>query len=387
MYLRNGRIGVLDLSTGEATDEEFSGEGTSLEVARGLISAHGSDSIVLGTGILTGSLVPAACAGIVAAAGRTNVLLGFAGLELKLSGFDFLVLKGKAPGQGYVWARDGVVDFVEMSEASRFNSWQRTDKIRSDQGDSKIQVVSGGSWCDAGVPASQLVVDYWGGEDKVAMGVEFGRRNLAAVAFRGMGELELADPEAHFEEAASLIKTHLLKLGENKGLASYYSGSLRPDFESLVHRTNACYACPFPCRTFLKTEEDPKEMRLVSKEPGYLHYDISALERAFNLGIGARDASRILARCAQAGAEPVAALNAAVAVVGKPDLSSVEAVLSNPLNVKPSGATNFEASFKDVRDFERCLGLGLCPRYWSKVGLDLNVISSLAESALGSRLV
>src|SRR4030042_542992 len=255
-------------------------------------------------------------------------LLGHAGIELKLSGFDFLVLKGKAPNWGYVWTRDGIVELVELRESPQLNSWQRTDKIRADQGDSKIQVVSGGPWCDAGSPAAQLVVDHWGGEDKVGMGAEFGKRNLAAVAFRGRGGLEMAAPEAHFEGSVALMKGHLSRLGPNKGLQSYYEGAGREDFVSLVHRYIGCYGCPFPCRTYLKTEEGPKEMRFMHKEPGYLHYDVPALEMATQVGLSSRDATRVLTRCAQAGAEPVAVLTAAAVGGGRPDVAAIESLLA-----------------------------------------------------------
>jgi len=387
MYLRNGKIGVIDLETGESSEEEMiSDSASSIRVSRDLLDKFGPESMVLGTGLLTGSLIPASCAGTIVAGKKTMPLLGYAGIELKLSGFDFLVVNGRASKTGYVWARDGIVEFVELASAARINSWQRTDKIRADQGDSKIQVVSAGPWCDAVNPASQLIIDHWGGEDKVGMGAEFGKRNLTAVAFRGMGELEVAEPETHFSKCVSLIRNHLSKLGPNMGLSSYYEGARKEDFASLVHRSVGCYGCPFPCRTFVKTEEDPKEMRLMHREPGYLHYDIPALARAAELGLSALDAARVFVRCAQAGAEPVAVLNACSAKRDRVDANMIERLMVTPTEIEVSFKGNFEASFQDKHDYESSLGLGLCPRYWSKVGYDIDSLSSCIESALGSKL-
>lgn len=394
MYLRNGRIGVLDLGAGEVSEQELI-EGrnwdnfSSIKIAETLASEHGEDVVLLGTGVLTGSFVPAACVGIVRAkpisTGRPRImpLLGFAGFELKLTGFDFIVLKGKAKVPGYVWIRDGIIEFVEATDLKSVNSWARTDRIRASQGDAKIQVIASGPWGNSGSRSSQAVVDYWGGEDKAGVASELAARNVLAVAFRGMGEIELSEPEKHFEDCILLMREHILRLGTSEGLASYFPELAKGGFSELVHRSVACYGCPFPCRTYLKTEEKPGEMRLVVKEPGYLHYDVPALSKAYELGLDARSASRVLSGCAKAGAEPVAVLTHC-ASLGKPvTLESVASVLSKPMDLEPAGAANFESSFTDRASYEACLGLGLCPRYWARVGFDFAAVSEYAVSALG----
>lgn len=395
MYLRNGRIGVLDLSSGGFSDHELPDSAgwesvSSLSVAEALASEHGRDSVVLGTGLLTGSMLPAACAGVVRAAPgpeghpRIMPLLGFAGLELKLSGFDFVVLKGRAERPGYVWIRDGVAEFVQASDMRGSSTWTRTDRIRELQGDSRIQVLASGPWAESGCEASQVVVNYWGGEDKSGVAAALASKNLVAVAFRGMGELELPDPERHFDDSVQMMRGHVARLGSSQGLGSYFPELAREDFSRLVHRLAGCYACPFPCRTYLKTEEDPGELRLVSKEPGYLHYDAPALMRAFQMGLDARSASRGLAACAKAGAEPVSVLSRCAASGNRIDLDAVASALSKPSEAVPSGAGNFEESFADRDVYRACLGLGLCPRYWAKAGFDFEVLWGYARSVIES---
>jgi aldehyde:ferredoxin oxidoreductase len=391
MNLRNGRAVILDLDSKEAVEQELPDVHdwealSAIKIADDLTSEHGGDCLVLGTGALTGSFVPASCCGIVRCGGqqpRTAPILGHAGVELKMSGFDFVVLKEKARTPGYLWVRDGVAEFSEAKDMHSLSSWARTDRIRADQGDSKIQVVAAGPWGDAGLASSQLVTDYWGGEDKVGMSAEFGRRGVLAVAFRGMGELELAEPEGHFEEALLLMREQIERLGENRGLASYYLGAARDDFARLTHRHVACYGCPFPCRTFLKTSEDPGELRLVSREPGYLHYDIASLETAFRLGADAKTASEILVACAKAGAEPVSVLSEIERAGKTCTPEEVERIVGALGEVHTVAPANFERSFTNRGDYETCLGLGLCPRYWSKAGFDLSSIAPFAESAFG----
>jgi len=390
MYLRNGRIVTFDLSTGESEEQEVTDESawdnlSSIKIAEKLAVGSGGNSIILGTGVLTGSFVPAACAGLVLANGRLIPILGFAGLELKLSGFDFVVLKGKASEQGYIWFRDGIIEFVPAQAFRSMDSWQRTDKIRSDQGDGEIQVLCNGPWGDGGNEAAQLIVDHWGGEDKFGMGAELGRRNLVAIAFRGMGELELAEPDRHLEDAFLMMREHIGRLGANDGFASYTQLAKRDDFARLVHRHVACYGCPYPCRSFLKVYEEPKELRLMAKEPGYLHYDIPGLSKAFESGLDAKDATVALIKCAKAGAEPASVISKAASLGGKVSLEKIDSVLSRPAEVKLAKMLNFEASFGVAGQYEACLGLGLCPRYWSKVGFDKTEIASFSESTLGTQ--
>jgi len=401
LYLRSGKIGIFDLSSKELVEEDFVEEETwdkmsSLSIADRLASVHGEDSLVLGTGVLTGSFVPASCAGILRARAdgdsisRSMPIMGFAGFELKLSGFDFIVIKGVAEKPSYLWIRDGMIDIVTAEEMRPRDSWARTDKILADQGDSKIQVVAGGPWCDSGHPRSQTVVDYWGGDDKMGVGAELGKKNLVAIAFRGMGELELAEPEGHFEDAILLMREHVLALGQNHGLASYSDVADRSDFKGLLHRNVGCYGCPFPCRSYLKVAEDPGELRLVAKEPGYLHYDIPALQKAFEVGLDAKDSTLAFMECAKEGAEAFSVLQMSSENSKKVTLETIHEVLKNPADPKhtkmerPPG--NFESSFADSNTYRTCLGFGLCPRYWAKAGFDMPRIASFAEDLLGRKI-
>ena len=380
MYLRNGKVGVYDLGTKELQELELPEEDNldSLKIAERLASEHGPDSLVLGTGALTASFVPASCAGFVWAKGRFMPVLGFAGVELKLSGFDFVVVTGKGAGPGYLWIRDGMIEFVGRDDMASLDSWKRTDRIRTEQGDGKIQVLSVGPWGDKSKPSAQVLTDYWGGEDKIGMGAEFGVRNLCGIAFRGMGELELKEPEKHFEDSILLMSEHIQRLGASDGLASYSEVAMRDDFKKLFHRAVACYGCPYPCRSYLKVYEDPGEMMLVAKEPGYLHYDVPALEKAWELGLSAKDATIAIIKCARAGAEPVSVMSA----LSSPSLDALDALLREPSEIKNVRVTNFESSAKSLGDYRSAIGLGVCPRYWGKAGFDFRAVASYAESAL-----
>lgn len=383
MYLCNGRAGVIDLFDGKSSEQDLPEgslmKGSALSVAEELLEEHG-DAVVLGTGLLTGSLVPAACAGFVMSGKGTMPLLGFSGVELKLAGFDFMVIKGESPAPGYVWVRDGIAEFVAAPDMPAIDSWARTDKIRSDQGDRRIQVVSVGPWGDAQRPSSSLVVNHWLGEDDAFLGPEFGRRRLAAVAFRGMGEFEVSDAEGHLAASLSLRADHASKLGGSKGLASYWDRAGDSGFSSLLHRVVSCFGCPYPCRSYLKVNEDPGQMALSAGEPGYLHFDLPSLEAAASSGMDFKDATFAFMDCAKAGADPSSVIGAA-----SKDLPGVKAILASGM-ASPVDRSSRSGSFRSCAEFDKCMALGLCPRYWAKAGLDMGAVSRCAEPALGHPL-
>ncbi len=65
---------------------------------------------------------------------------------------------------------------------------------------------------------------------------------------------------------------------------------------------------------------------------------------------------------------------------------TIASVLADPIDLKAGRVSNFEASFQDEEAYRNCLGLGLCPRYWSKVGFDKEELASFGESAVGKTL-
>ncbi|MDH3365530.1 MAG: hypothetical protein OEM29_05975 [Thermoplasmata archaeon] len=400
MHLVNGRYATLDLSSGEVQEHELQDDYTRssfgvMATIDAAVASAGGAGFALASGILTGSLVPASCAGFIriphseSNPTRMCPLTGFMGVELKLTGFDFVVITGKASGDGYVWIRDGIIEFVASPEIHKCDSWERTDKIRSDQGDRKIQVVAGGPWGDHGLAASQLTMNYWGGEDRVGAAAELGRMGLSAVAFRGMGELELLDPEEHLARSLALMRSQIALLGPNDGLASFSEAAGRDDFRGLLHRNISCYACPFPCRSYYKLYEDAKVMTFDNKEPGYLVYDVPSVERMASLRMDAREIVEALKRCARYGAEPMAVVSALPADETGVDMTELDAVLISNGPAEPwsgSSSGGFSESFDDSSDYETCLALGLCPRYWARAGFNRDSVCSVAEPALGMKL-
>ncbi|KPJ59254.1 MAG: hypothetical protein AMJ42_02160, partial [Deltaproteobacteria bacterium DG_8] len=89
-------------------------------------------------------------------------------------------------------------------------------------------------------------------------------------------------------------------------------------------RNNACYNCPYACKTFVKYRESAETMASTDiAEPGCLITDLSGFLSFSFLG---KDAALALERCFRLGLEPTATAKL-VETAGKKDLQSVTGAL------------------------------------------------------------
>ena len=108
-YLSTNKIAIVDLANSKVSDQELDEDLVKEKMGgAGITTAlyeqyQNEDPIVLGTGLLTGTLAPASALGMITA---KSPLTGkvchapftlYAGLELKYSGFDYVVIKGQIP--------------------------------------------------------------------------------------------------------------------------------------------------------------------------------------------------------------------------------------------------------------------------------------------------
>ncbi|PIV22165.1 MAG: hypothetical protein COS40_06110, partial [Deltaproteobacteria bacterium CG03_land_8_20_14_0_80_45_14] len=141
-YLSTNKIAIVDLATSKVTDQEVDEDLVKERIGgAGITTAlyeqyQDEDPIVLGTGLLTGTLAPASALGMITAKSPLTgkvchaPLTLYAGLELKFSGFDYVVIKGKPPKPVYLWIHDGVADINDAKDVWGKDVWTSTDTIR-----------------------------------------------------------------------------------------------------------------------------------------------------------------------------------------------------------------------------------------------------------------
>ena len=323
-YLASDKIVIVDLATREILEEELD-EDLVLEkiggagITKSLYDRFADeDPIVLGTGLLTGTLVPGSALGIITAKSPLTGKVSHApvnldaGIELKYSGFDYIVIKGTSEKPLYLWVHDGIADLNDADDLWGKDVWAATDYIRDLMGDDLIQILGIGEAGEKGSELAQVCINYWQSGDRMGFGNLFGKKNLKLIAIRGMGLLEIAEPEEFVENCAELLST--VKSGGwqgKKGIAEMAHAMGEEDISDwlnpLVHKHMACFNTPLATNSFLYVDEDPALLEETGvEEPGFLLTDIFPLFVLKRLGLGAADACNILKACAKYGIDGAA---------------------------------------------------------------------------------
>jgi aldehyde:ferredoxin oxidoreductase len=323
-YLSTNKIAIVDLTNSKVSDQELDEDLVKEKIGgAGITTAlyeqyQNEDPIVLGTGLLTGTLAPASALGMITA---KSPLTGkvchapftlYAGLELKYSGFDYVVIKGKSQKPVYLWMHDGVADVSDAKDVWGKDVWASTDTIRELMGDQLIQVLTIGKAGESESDFAQVCINYWASGDRWGFGKLFGQKKLKLVALRGMSLLELSDAEGFVQQCKELLSA--LKVGafaEKRGLAEIPVATGEEDIRKwlapLVHRHQSCFNTPFPTNTFVFLDEDPGLLKESEKnEPGFLITDLYGLLGFKKLGLSAADACALLRECAKYGIDAMA---------------------------------------------------------------------------------
>ncbi|MFH1152363.1 MAG: aldehyde ferredoxin oxidoreductase N-terminal domain-containing protein [Pseudomonadota bacterium] len=323
-YLSTDKILIIDLAKGSVKEESLD-EGLVSEKIGGIgITTYlhkkyeGDDPVIIGTGLLTGTTVPAtASAQITAKSPVTGKLchcpiIYKVGIEIKFSGYDYIVVKGTSPKPVYLWIHDGVADISDASEIWGKDVWESTDALRTLVGDDLLQTIMIGPAGEKKSNYAQVCYNHWSSPDRFGLGRLFGLKNLKGFAFRGMGLIEVAEAETFVSRSLEILKQikgsgYLSKKGMGEMGAALGHADLTAWLAPVVHRHTADFFTPYATNTFLFLDEDPKAVKETKvKEPGILVSDLSALVALKKLGLSAMDAGRVLKACARYGIDPAA---------------------------------------------------------------------------------
>ena len=174
--------------------------------------------MVFANGLLTGAPVSTATRYVVSARSPLTTgygeseAAGYWGPELKMAGFEAIVIKGRAAEPVYLWIKDGQ---VELRPASHL--WGRTtlevqETIRTELGDEKIRVLQTGIAGENLVRFAGLTNDLRHFNGRNGLGAVMGSKNLRAIAVRGSQRYQ---DLAHDPEALSAVGRKLAKQVRN----------------------------------------------------------------------------------------------------------------------------------------------------------------------------
>jgi len=175
--------------------------------------------LIFGVGPLTGSLLPASAYYTVTAKSPLTGILGDSaaggqfGAEMKLTGFDQIIITGKADSLLYLLITDSELQFVDCPDLAGTTIIATTNAIRQDHKDYGIQVAAIGPAGENQVHFAAIVSSGNRVNGRTGMGAVMGSKNLKALAVRGSRSLEMAEPLAFLEETRT-IESAILKHNE-----------------------------------------------------------------------------------------------------------------------------------------------------------------------------
>jgi aldehyde:ferredoxin oxidoreductase len=208
---------------------------------------------------------------------------GFWPAELKFSGVDGIVIRGKSSKPVYLWLHDGEAELRDAAHLTGKFTAEVEDAIREELGDDRIHVLQCGPAAERGVRFGALVNNANRVNGRGGMGTVMASKNLKAVAVRGSQRPELADPEAVRELAkwgaqnvddsgvAGFKRLGTAALVVSQSLAgglpthNWESGTFEQaeDIggermkETILKSGDTCFGCAVRCKRVVEIEEGP----------------------------------------------------------------------------------------------------------------------------------
>jgi len=200
------------------------------EVKPGITPYEPSNKLVIGAGPLNGTLAPGASrvtadskSPVTGGVGSSNSD-GYFSAELKFAGFDTIVFEGKAKNPVYLWIKDDCIELRDATHLWGKTTWEVDDIIKHEMCDERIQIMCIGPAGENLVRGACIIVNRGRACGRCGLGAVMGSKNLKAVAVRGSGGVEVAEPE-RFMRAVDNARNMFATMDEQSPAIKY--GTLR----------------------------------------------------------------------------------------------------------------------------------------------------------------
>jgi len=120
---------------------------------------------------------------------------GFFPAEMKFTGFDGMVIRGRSPKPVYLWIKDGEVEIRDASHLWGKLTGEVEDIIKKELGDEKVEVAQIGPAGENLVRFAAIMNMVNRANGRTGMGAVMGSKNLKAVVVRGSQKVKAAHPD------------------------------------------------------------------------------------------------------------------------------------------------------------------------------------------------
>jgi len=298
-YGYTGKILRVDLSSKRFTIEEmpenfyrhyFGGEGfvgyfLLKELPPKVDPLSPSNMLIIAVGPLTGA--PVGGCGRHSIGGKSPLTGGFGeaeaggywGAELKMAGYDAVVVEGKAEKPVYLYIKEEGVEIRDARHLWGMKALECQTAIREELGDSLVKVALIGPAGENLARFACVMNDLDAAAGRTGMGAVMGSKNLKAVACRGGKKVSVAHPEG-VGEVAEWVKENcpknlegmrefgtaraVLPLHNSGGLptrnfqSATFEGAEKISGQamtaSILVKRRGCFACPVRCKREVRVD-------------------------------------------------------------------------------------------------------------------------------------
>jgi aldehyde:ferredoxin oxidoreductase len=183
--------------------------------------------LIFSTGPLTGTSVPSS--GRLSVCARSPLGIwgeshagGLFGQYLKKTGFDSIVITGKAKIPTYLWIDDGAVTFMSAEKMWGKDVYETYEMIKREIKDNAIKIAAIGPAGENRVNYASIIFDV-GKAGRAGMGAVMGSKNLKAIAVKGTKKIPVAK-EDELRKFAKEVQIQLSKSPAAQSLRKYGTG-------------------------------------------------------------------------------------------------------------------------------------------------------------------
>lgn len=153
------------------------------------------------------------------------------GPAFKRTGYDMLIIEGRADTPVYLWIHDGVTEIRGARKFWGMDTYEVVEALKEDIGERRASVLTIGPAGEKLVAIASVVADSHSFAGRCGVGAVIGAKNLKAVVVHGTKHPPIANPD-RFETLRKELRQKTLKLG--KGMRDYGT----PDIEDYHSRGN-----------------------------------------------------------------------------------------------------------------------------------------------------